>query len=673
MSVELTYRRDIDGLRAIAVLAVAFEHARIPGFSGGFVGVDVFFVISGYLITQILTRELERGSFSVLGFYERRIRRIFPALFAVLLATLAIGCWLLLPHDLAELARSAVATTFFSANFFYFAQTGYFDDTSWSKPLLHTWSLAVEEQFYIVFPALLLLARRRLGGRYLAPTLATVIVSFVLCAVGTQNYRDAAFYLAPMRAWELGLGCLIAVGAERVPLRGAAREAAALLGLAGIAYAVFHYSERTHFPGFTTLPPVVGAALIVWAGIGGSSAVGRALSTPPAVFVGLISYSLYLWHWPLLVYATYYTLRPLTPWEASAVLVVSAALATVSWRYVERPFRGSRSPIRTRPLFAAAAAVSAVTVALGVGIAASGGLPRRIDERVSRYVETRAERDSLTARCSRDKSAPTHEPFERELGDAHAAEPSFVVWGDSHACMFSEEIGALAKRDGRRGYFAWGGGCPPMLLGPEANLRDGCEAAGERVLAAVSADAKLTDVVLIARWAYYFEGAGYGREQVPAPWPASFRDEHGSADRAQLLARALDRTVAQLVSAKKRVWIVGPVPEVGWDVPSVLARASLHGWSVDIDPRASDFFARQRAVLETLDRLAAQPDVHVLYPHPRLCSATICAVERDGTALYSDDDHVSRAGAEWLAPIFEPLFPSAASGSAPRAEALTAP
>src|SRR5258706_114232 len=424
----VAYRRDIDGLRAVAVLAVAFDHARLPGFAGGYVGVDVFFVISGYLITQILTRELDRGAFSVLGFYERRIRRIFPALFVVQLVTLAIGCWLLLPDDLVALARSAVATTF---------------------------------------------------------------VSFVLCAVGTQNYREAAFYLAPTRAWELGLGCLLALGGERVALRKAARELAALAGLALIAYSVVAYGADTHFPGFATLPPVVGAALILWAGVGGSSAVGRALSTRPAVFFGLISYSLYLWHWPLLVYATYYLVRPLTPLEASGVVALSTALAAASWRWVERPFRGADSSIRTKPLFAAAASVSLATAALGVGIAQSGGLPRRIDEKVSRYVETRAERASLTERCSRDETGASHPPFTRALGDSRAADPSFVVWGDSHACMFAEEIGVLARRDARRGFFAWGGGCPPLLLGPGASEGDGCEAASERLLAALPAGPQL--------------------------------------------------------------------------------------------------------------------------------------------------------------------------------------
>src|SRR5258706_5013204 len=487
----VAYRRDIDGLRAIAVLAVAFDHARLPGFAGGYVGVDVFFVISGYLITQILTRELDRGAFSVLGFYERRIRRIFPALFVVQLVTLAIGCWLLLPDDLVALARSAVATTFFSANFLFLAQAGYFEAASWTKPLLHTWSLAVEEQFYIVFPALLLLARRRLGGRYVAPPIAAVFVSFVLCAVGTQNYREAAFYLAPTRAWELGLDCLLALGGERVALRKAARELAALAGLALIAYSVVAYGADTHFPGFATLPPVVGAALILWAGVGGSSAVGRALSTRPAVFFGLISYSLYLWHWPLLVYATYYLVRPLTPLEASGVVALSTALAAASWRWVERPFRGADSSIRTKPLFAAAASVSLATAALGVGIAQSGGLPRRIDEKVSRYVETRAQPASLPERCSRDETGTSHPPFTRALGDSPAADPSFVVWGDSHACMFAEEIGVLARRDARRGFFAWGGGCPPLLLGPGASEGDGCEAASERLLAALPAGPQL--------------------------------------------------------------------------------------------------------------------------------------------------------------------------------------
>jgi len=652
----LAYRPDIDGLRAVAVLAVAFGHAHLPGFAGGFVGVDVFFVISGYLITQILTRELERGTFSVLGFYERRIRRIFPALFVVQLVTLAIGCWLLLPDDLVALARSAVATTFFSANFLFFGEAGYFERASWTKPLLHTWSLAVEEQFYILFPALLLFARQRLSGRYVAPIAAIVLVSFAACVIGTHNYPEANFYLAPMRAWELGAGCLLALGGERAALRGVARELAALTGAALIAYSVVCYSDDTHFPGVTALPPVLGAALILWAGIGGSSAIGRALSTRPAVFIGSISYSLYLWHWPLLVYAAYLLLRPLTRLEASGVVLLSVALAAGSWRFVERPFRGARSRIRARPLFAAAASVSVATAALGVAIAASDGLPQRAGEQVLRFVETRRERASLTARCSGGDGEPSHAPFKKALGDSRSAQPSFVVWGDSYACMLAETLASMGAREGRSGLLAWAGGCPPLLLRWDPSERDDCATANERVFAAIAADPRLTDVVLIARWAYYFDGHGYGNERIQAAWPSSLSAGDGPEHRPAAIDTALDRTVARLVREGRRVWVVGPIPEVGWDVPSVLARAAMHGWTIDIDPRPTDFHARQRMVFPALDRLAAQPGVGVLYPHERLCSESTCTVVENGVALYSDPDHVSRAGAERVSPVLAPIF-----------------
>ena len=653
------YRRDIDGLRAVAVLAVAFYHARLPGFGGGFVGVDVFFVISGYLITQILVREVERGSFSLLGFYERRIRRIFPALFAVQGVTLAIGAWLLLPDDLVALAKSAVATTLFSANFLYFGEAGYFDSPSWTKPLLHTWSLAVEEQFYIVFPALLLLARRKLGGRYLALTLATVVISFAVCAIGTNNFRDAAFYLAPTRAWELGIGCLLALGAfPRLRTRGA-RELAALAGVALIAYAVVRYGDHTKFPGANALPPCIGAALVLWAGSEGASAVGRALSTGPAVFVGLISYSLYLWHWPLLVFAGYVSARPLSVLEASAILVVATLLAIGSWRYVERPFRGAASPVGARSLFRGALAVSLGTVAIGVGLVLMGGWTRPVDATVARLVATRAERTAMLDWCNFSEVRRTKgkKGWPKQLGDPTAAQASFVVWGDSHACMLAEAIDSLARDRGRRGFLASGGGCPPLLPDPDSIEPDDCMTANERIFGALSADPRLTDVVLIGRWALYFEGRGYGQERIRPGLRLVRRDGDGSgAGRSQVFGAMLEHTAARLAAIGRRVWIVGPVPEVGVDVPSVLARSRMLGWKASISPAVTDYLERQRPVLAVLERLRGAPGVHVLLPHERLCGEARCDVARDGEALYSDDNHLSRVGAGVVVPIFEPIF-----------------
>ncbi|MFI5314477.1 MAG: acyltransferase family protein [Myxococcota bacterium] len=648
----LPYRPDIDGLRAVAVLAVAFCHAGLPGFAGGFVGVDVFFVISGFLITQILVREIDGGSFSLLRFYERRIRRIFPALFAVQLAALGVGCWLLLPDDLVAMAKSVVATTFFSANFLFYGEAGYFDAPSLMKPLLHTWSLAVEEQFYIVFPALLLLARGKLGGRYVAPAIATVAVSFALCLVGTNNFREADFYLAPTRAWELGLGCLLALGAAPRLVTRAAREVAAFAGVALIAYAVLRYSDNTKFPGVTALPPCLGAALVLWAGIDGSSAVGRLLSTPPAVFVGLISYSLYLWHWPLLVFASYVLARPLGVGEAGAIVALSVLIAVGSWRYIERPFRGGASRIGRTALFRGAAAVSLATAAAGLALALTGGLPGRVDETVTRLLATRAEKDGIFAWCNFKRKGRRGDTWSRELGDPNAAAPSFIVWGDSHACMLAEPLDELARRSGRRGYLACGGGCPPFLLDPSVIERGACTTANERVFEALRADPGLRDVVMIGRWALYFEGQGYKQERIRPPFQLTGRD--GTQEKQ--IGAMVERTAAQIADLGRSAWIVGPVPEVGVEVASVLARARMRGRDVEISVTRAEYLERQRAVLARFERMRSLPRVHVLLPHERLCGDTSCDVVRGGSALYWDDDHLSREGASVVAPILEPIF-----------------
>ncbi|HTO07950.1 MAG TPA: acyltransferase family protein [Myxococcota bacterium] len=651
---SLGYRRDIDGLRAVAVLSVAFYHARLPGFGGGFVGVDVFFVISGYLITQILLAEIERGAFSVLAFYERRVRRIFPALFAVLLAVLAAGCVLLLPDDLVALAKSTLATVLFAANFHFLAEAGYFAAPSWSKPLLHTWSLAVEEQFYIVFPGLLLFARRRLGGRYIAATLITVLVSFAVCVVGTNNFRDADFFLAPTRAWELGLGSLLALGAL-APLRArAAREALAAAGLLAIAYAVASYSDDTKFPGVSALAPCLGATAILWAGGAGESMVGRLLSTGPAVFVGLISYSLYLWHWPLLVYASYVPARALTPPEACVVLAVSVAVAAASWRFVERPFRGARSRIGRQSLFRGALGVSLATAAAALALAATHGLPGRVDETVRALVATKDERDGLLAWCNFHRSTHGPELWARELGDPAAPDASFVVWGDSHACMFAEAIDSLARKAGRRGHLAAGGGCPPFVLDRKVVRANTCATANDRVLEALRADPGLADVIMAGRWALYFEGRGFGQERVRAP--LEMIGANATQDRAELLGGMLEHTAAFLAKSGHRVWVIGPVPEVGLEVPLVLARARMLGRSVDPAPALTEFEARQHEVLAILARLRESPGVHVVLPHERLCGERLCDVVRDGAALYWDDDHLSRAGVGLVEPLFEPIF-----------------
>ena len=332
---QIDYRRDIDGLRAVAIVPVLLFHAGVPGFGGGYVGVDVFFVISGFLITQIIAREIDGGRFSILNFYERRARRIMPALMAMIAAVLIAACAVYLPGDLNAVPKAAAAATLFVSNLWYFATTGYFAGGAETKPLLHTWSLAVEEQYYIGFPVLLILVARFWPRGRTAMVAAIALVSFGW-AVATQGKGDGfAFYMLPPRAWELFAGSLLALGVVPHIRAQWLRELLALAGLAAIGFAIFAYDKTTVFPGVTALPPVLGSVAILHAGA--QTRVARMLGLSPFVGIGLISYSLYLWHWPVIVFAQYATDATLSGWGSVAAIAASVLLAVLSWRFVERP------------------------------------------------------------------------------------------------------------------------------------------------------------------------------------------------------------------------------------------------------------------------------------------------------------------------------------------------
>jgi peptidoglycan/LPS O-acetylase OafA/YrhL len=333
------YRADIDGLRALAIVPVLLFHAGVPGFGGGYVGVDILFVISGFLITGVIAREIDAGQFSIVHFYERRARRIMPALMAMIAAVLVVASWLYFPDDLRKLPASAIAATLFYSNIHLFFDVNYFGGGSEIKPLLHSWSLAVEEQFYIGFPVLMIMIARFAPQWRRGIVAAFALLSFAI-AVATQAKGDGfAFYWLPPRAWELFAGSLLALGV--MPTLGRrTREALALAGVIAIAFSIITYGKTTVFPGVTALPPVLGAVAIIMAGRG--TRIAQILETPLLVGIGLISYSLYLWHWPVIVFAEYTTNARLSGWRSVAAIALSLGLAVLSWRWIERPFRDPR-------------------------------------------------------------------------------------------------------------------------------------------------------------------------------------------------------------------------------------------------------------------------------------------------------------------------------------------
>jgi len=337
----MKYRREIDGLRALAVIPVIFFHAGFETFSGGFVGVDVFFVISGYLITTIILSELEQGKFSIVNFYERRARRILPALFIVMLVCIPFAWLWLLPSDMKDFSKSLVAVSVFVSNILFWRESGYFDTAAELKPLLHTWSLAVEEQYYVVFPLFLMLFWK-LGKRWIIVTLGLVfIASLALAQWAVYAEPSAAFFLLPTRGWELLIGAFAAFyfsSANRKEFGKGLSECGGWLGVALIFYAVFAYSKATPYPGFYAFVPTLGAVLIILFATQ-KSTVGKFVGNKLFVGIGLISYSAYLWQQPLFAFAKAYTFNLLTIMVTTALIFLSFAFAYLSFKYVETPFR----------------------------------------------------------------------------------------------------------------------------------------------------------------------------------------------------------------------------------------------------------------------------------------------------------------------------------------------
>jgi peptidoglycan/LPS O-acetylase OafA/YrhL len=386
----LRYRADIDGLRAVAVLAVMLFHARLGVVPGGYVGVDIFFVISGFLISSIIVDGLKQSTFSMAQFYDRRVRRIFPALFTVMAACMAAGWIYLTPADYKNFAISVTSTAVFLSNVSFNRKAGYFAPAASTQPLLHTWSLGVEEQFYAIVPFVLILLYRH-AWRTRAPIiLGAALLSLGYAAYGVDHEWTSAFYLLPSRAWELLTGMAIAAGIVPAIKWRPAREAAGLTGLAMIAAACLLYTSETHFPGLAALLPCVGTALLIHSGNGNSAlpptAVSRLLSLPALVFTGKISYSLYLWHWPLLAFAEYNWPEAFNTPLRLGLIALAVVLSVLTWRFVEQPARQKSLPSARRRVFLSGGAAIAAALVTGYAIRLSDGVINRLPPEAREFV-----------------------------------------------------------------------------------------------------------------------------------------------------------------------------------------------------------------------------------------------------------------------------------------------
>jgi peptidoglycan/LPS O-acetylase OafA/YrhL len=632
------YRSDIDGLRAVAVIPVVLFHAGYSIFSGGFVGVDVFFVISGYLITGILYREALEGRFSIARFYERRVRRIFPALFALLAATLVAGLFILLPNELAALGRSAIAATLFVSNIFFWRESGYFDAASITKPLLHTWSLAVEEQFYIFFPPLIWAICRWKRSWLLPIIVIGALASLVLSVLLLPHQASATFYLIPTRAWELLIGSALALLPS---VRGKIAEVVSALGLLAIVASVLLYREAMPFPGLAALPPCLGAgALILCAR---DTWTGKLLSAAPMRAIGLISFSLYLWHWPVLVYARFIYGDILPPVVSAACVLISTAAAAFSWRFIEQPFRKSRpGATSTKPLLAGLALLVAFSVA---GLGLTSGLPGRLPAEATRIAAAAKAPDISSPGCFlvRQGNGPD---LEEDCLAAPPGRPKVLLWGDSHANQFAIAIRKSAASADAEFRQAGRAGCPPLAgLTPLDVTRPDplCGPFNDRILKAAIADPSIKLVILAGRWSRFTFPAGdpEGRRLLD-------RTTAGETDTRALFFRGLGETVKQLRAADKQVILIADVPEFEKPLPECMARAAWHG----SDAARCAFNAETLPGSDADHWLtgfgAAHQDLVLLRPMDSLCPGGACSRTFQGLPISSDQDHLTESTAQFV-------------------------
>lgn len=672
----MRYRAEIDGLRAVAVIPVILFHAGFPAFGGGFVGVDVFFVISGYLITSIILQDVDAGRFTLAAFYERRARRILPALVVVIVACLPFAWGWLSPYHLADFLRSIGAVTLFGSNILFWQESGYFASAAELKPLLHTWSLAVEEQYYFLYP-IFLITVLRLGRRTaLLGLVAVAAASLALAEWGALIDQGAAFYLLPTRGWELLVGAVTAFmprgqpqGATLSLGRPGIRQLGSLLGLLLIAASIATFDADTPFPGVSALAPTIGTALVILCATP-DTWVGTLLGQRPLVFIGLISYSAYLWHQPLFALARHRALgEPALPtfgWLA----VGSLALAAATWRWVETPFR-RRDVVPTRSLMRLAAAVGVVFLSIAFAGHASRGFPGRLPPSVRALATTRDRYEAMDrdGRClvNRQRSALA----DCVRGDTLATRRYFLV-GDSHAAAMARELARQLAPRGIALVQHTKRSCPLAIDFLDVSTSS-CATYVDSVLSRIRHEGP--DVIIVAsRWSYYLTDDDYlngvgGRETRPRENRFSVRGVPASApaaERRAFMIRAYLAALDQLIATGRTVVLIYPLPEQGWDVPSVMAKAAL--WTDfaggDLSVPASVVDRRHADVIEAFDRLGPHPNLLRIRPRSILCETFVtsrCAAQIDGVPLYFDDNHLSDAGAALvIRPLVESLERSGA-------------
>ena len=619
----LTYRPEIDGLRALAVVPVILYHADVPYFNGGFIGVDIFFVISGYLITSIILADLESGSFSLRNFYERRARRILPALFIVMLACIPFAWLWLTPSRLDSFGQSIIAANLFVSNILFWSETGYFLPAAETKPLMHTWSLAVEEQYYLLFPLFLLLGWRRFSRNTLYLILTTVgITSFALCLYAAEHYPSANFYLLPTRGWELLLGSLCAIFLKENRHAEWKNGSLAAIGLALICFSVFWIDQSDRHPGWITLLPTIGCTLFILFGTA-NTLPGKVMGYRPLVVIGLISYSAYLWHFPILVLPEHRLIDSPGVSSTLSALAITLVISVVSWRYLETPFR-NKEKVSRRHLIVFCLSSSAVLLLCAGLMVFNDGYPKRTSGTIH-YGKLEHEfiaNYGLSETCDLQHQCRTREA------------PETLLWGDSFAMHLAA---GLAKHEA-------------ALNGLQQITRSQCyPMIGLAVLTGDSKSSHTVDCIQYNQKVVEWLATESSPKQVVLASPFTFSKFELMVNGQQmpyskeLVTEKLKQTIRTLEGMGKKIVVIAPPPQNGKNLGDCLLKSFWFNQSPDLCNFPTDQIADSS--IEAYSLLGELESFSTVIKLNRLiCSDGLCRVSIDNVPIYRDQGHLSVEG-----------------------------
>lgn len=642
------YRREIDGLRAVAVLPVILFHAGFEAFAGGFVGVDVFFVISGYLITTIILSDMNNGKFSIITFYERRARRILPALFFVMFCCLPFAWFWLLPNHLKDFAQSLTAITAFSSNILFWKESGYFGTAGELKPLLHTWSLAVEEQYYVLFP-LFLMALWKLRKRWIFGSLVVMAFSsLILAQWGAYNIPTATFFLLPMRGWELAIGALIAFyflykkeQAQLITSHKTSSEALGALGLALIGYSIFTFDQSTPFPGVYALIPTLGTALIIIFSTA-DTVVGRLLSTKSMVGIGLLSYSTYLWHQPLFAFARHRRLEDPSVALLLVLSVMSIVLAYFTWRFVEVPFR-DKNTFNREKIFKFAVLGSMIFASIGLAGHFNIDSKYRYDDVITRLSSPES---GIEGGC---EETLKYSGETCVMGD-RSVNPTIAILGDSNSTRLTKRFSETLKTKKLSAVvYAQSWGVPLLDVGTDtvgklpSNRSFMSQAFNE-----IKNNKNIKTVILVAEWANYTKGMRYP-EKVSAYYTDKESIGKTLDENINVFGRGVDRTFKILKESDKKIIIVGSIPEHQTKFPDTILKSYIKTGNIELPDKYkvkySNYLNRNREVIEAFEKSGVSSDVTYIDAYGKLCEDENCKLaDVYNNAYYSDASHLSYYG-----------------------------